>query len=133
MKKVIKVGLIMSIILSFSFSDLDAQAHKWQVLGKRKVNMKADHDEIPVTVLSGTFTSLKFMVLDAPIFVKNIRVFYGNGTNENFVVNKRIPKGHFSRVIDLKDNKRIIKKININYSTIPNFKGRAEVIVLGRH
>ena len=133
MKKIIKIGLIMSILFSLSFSELAAQASKWQVLGKRKVNMKADHDEIPVTVLSGTFTNLKFKVLHAPIYVKNFRVFYGNGTNENFVVNKRIPKGKFSRIIDLKGNKRIIMKININYSTIPNFKGRAEVIVFGRH
>jgi len=123
----------MSIIFSFSFADLSAQPGKWQVLGKRKVNMRADHDEIPVTVLSGVFTGLKFKVLFAPIYVKNFRVFYGNGTSENFVINKRIPKGTFTRVIDLKGNKRVIKKINLNYTTIPNFKGKAEVIVFGRH
>ncbi len=129
----IKIGLIMSIIFSFSFSELAAQPGKWEVLGKRKVNMKADHDEIPVTILSGTFTSIRFKVLYAPIYVKNFRVIYGNGTSENFVVNKRIQKGNFSRIIDLKGNKRIIKKINLNYNTIPKFKGKSEVIVFGRH
>ena len=127
--------LIASIALSFSFTKTykSSEPGDWVVLGKRVVNIKADHDEIPVTIAKGTFKKLKFKILHAPIFVHNFKVIYGNGSSENFVINKRFKAGHESVVVDLKGANRIIQKINLNYKTIPSGKGRAEVIVFGKH
>ena len=135
MKKILSLGLILAIVVSFSFSDTDKaeQPGQWVILGKRVVNIKADHDEIPVTITKGTFKKIKFKVLDAPIYVNNFRVIYGNGTFENFVVNKRFQAGHESRVIDLEGVNRIIKKININYKTLKVGQGKAKVVVFGKH
>ena len=36
------------------------QTQQWVKIGKRVVNLKADHDEIPVTANAGVFTKLKF-------------------------------------------------------------------------
>lgn len=134
MKKFASLGLILTIVLSLSFSEKGiSQPGKWVILGQRTVTIKADHDEIPVTVLKGTFKRIKFKVTKAPIYVKNFRVIYGNGSSENFVVNRHFKAGHESRVIDLKGKDRIIKKININYKTVPVGKGRAKITVFGKH
>ena len=58
MKKMLSFGLILAVVLSFSFTDAgkkNAQPGKWVVLGKRVVNFSVDHDEFPVTVTKGTF------------------------------------------------------------------------------
>lgn len=135
MKKILSISLMIAVFISFSFTESfqDKQNGDWVVLGKRVVNMKADHDEIPVTIVKGTFKKIKFKVLHAPIYVNNFRVIYGNGTSENFVIKRKFQAGHESRVIDLIGNNRIIKKININYKTVPKGKGKAEVVVFGKH
>ncbi len=132
MKAIVKISLVTFLMTVF-LGTAQSQVHNWQILGKKTVNMKADHDEIIVTASEGRFTAIKFKVVKAPIFVKNFRIIYGNGSSENYVINKRIPRGKFSQTIDLKGNKRIIKKININYKTVPNARGRAHVIVFGKH
>jgi len=135
MKKLLSLILLLTVFFSFSFTKAidTVQPGDWEILGSRVVNFNADHDEIPVTVAEGTFTKLKFKVVDAPIYVNNFRVFFGNGTNENFVIDKHFEAGFESDVIDLIGNKRIIKKININYKSIHSGNGRAKVIVFGKH
>ena len=95
--------------------------------------MKADHDEISVTVMEGFFTRVKLKVMKAPIHLKNINIIFGNGTNKNVVFNKRFPAGSETRVIDLPGNKRIIKKVKLNYKSVPTPKGRAVVSLWGKH
>ncbi len=141
MKKIaIIVVMAISSICIMSFSNCNTskellvsnQAHAWQKIGQRMVNIKADHDEIMVTATEGRFTKLKFKVLKAPIHVKNVKVVFGNGESKNVNINSKIPAGAESKVVDLPGNKRIIRKIVMNYKSIPG-KGRAVVVVLGKH
>ena len=111
---------------------ISIQTHAWQKIGQRMVNINADHDEIMVTASEGRFTKLKFKVLRAPIHVKNVKVVFGNGESKNVNINARIAAGTESKIIDLPGNKRIIRKIVMNYKSIPG-KGRAVVVVLGKH
>ncbi|MDB4539799.1 DUF2541 family protein [Saprospiraceae bacterium] len=130
---------IFAAVLAFAFLSISAQVlpiqslGDWTVLGERTVNMQADHDEILVTAREGKFQKLKFKLLKAPIFIHNIKVVYANGTSENHVINKKFKKGDTSRVLDLEGNKRIIRKIIFNYKTIKTNKGRAHIVVLGKH
>jgi len=136
MNKFMSLGIILTVVLSFSFNEVfnkSVQPGNWVILGKRVVDMNADHDEIPVTVLKGTFKRIKFKVVDAPIYVNNFRVIYGNGTSENFIVKRHFKAGHESKVVDLKGHDRIIKRININYTTVRVGKGKAKVILFGKH
>jgi hypothetical protein len=110
-----------------------SQAHKWEKLGSRVVNLRGDHDEIPVTAMDGFFSKVKFVVRGADIFVHNVKIVFGNGESKNIPVNKVITQGTHSRVIDLPGNKRIIRKVVMNYKRIPNFKGKAIVNVWGKH
>jgi hypothetical protein len=133
MKKSIKTLLIASLsILLLSFMAMPNNGN-WVKLGTKKVDMHADHDEILVTAQEGVFTKLKFKILKAPLLVHNVRVVFGNGESKNIVFDKKFPPGTESRVIDLPGNKRIIKKIKMNYKTPKNANGKAIVLVLGKH
>jgi len=121
---------------SMSFASTDAvakvQQKDWVKLGSRVVNMQADHDEIMVTVKDGFFTKVRLKIMKAPIHLKNINIIFGNGTNKNVVFNKKFAAGSFTRVIDLTGNKRIIKKVKLNYKSVPVGKGKAVVTLFGR-
>lgn len=132
MKLFISLLLAAATIAStMSFSKNIIPGGEWQRLGSRTVNMRADHDELPVIAFKGSFTKLKIRVKGAPIFVKNIRVIFGNGQDLNLKVGHKFKPGS-ERVLDLPGNKRIIKKINFNYKTVTTSKGRAEVVIWGK-
>lgn len=142
MKKVLKLlsivalmGCISSFGLEGKKGDLikNNQTFKWEKLGSRKVNMGADHDEILVTVYKGYFTKIKFKVLDAPILLRNVKVIFGNGDSRSVKVNKKFTAGMESRVFDLPGNKRIIRKIVMNYTSVARHKGRATFVAWASH
>lgn len=133
MKNVIaKLSVFILALGLLSFSP-NISVNGWEVLGKRTVNMKADHDVIMVTAKEGRFNKVKFKVTKAPIYVKNVKIVFGNGSSENHVINRAIKKGTLTRAINLKGKNRIIKKIVLNYKTINVGKGRAHIIALGKH
>jgi hypothetical protein len=109
------------------------QAGEWEKLGSRLVNMAGDHDEIIVTLREGLFTKVRLKIMKAPIHLKNINIVFGNGENKNVVFNKKFTAGSFTRVIDLTGNKRIIKKVKLNYKSVPAGKGRAVITLFGKH
>ena len=129
-----------TIIIAFSLALLVGLSSfvygppKWTKLGSRLVNFRGDHDEIVVTAYKGTFTGLKFKVKRSPIHITNVNIIYGNGTNTNIVIGKRLPAGSESRVFDLPGDRRIIKRIKFNYKTAqrPGPQPKALVEVWGR-
>lgn len=104
----------------------------WVKLGERLVDFRADHDVIPVTANRGKFRAVKLRVSRAPIFIKNVRITYGNGANENIAIGKRIPPGTETRALNLPGDARIIRKVTFNYRTGPAAGKKAMVTVLGR-
>ncbi len=132
MKRITFTGTMVIFLILFSVQT-NAQTANWEVIGEKAVDLQADHDEILVTAAEGTFKAIKFKVLKAPIHVINFRIFFGNGSTENFEINKDFPKGFESDIIDLPGNERIIHKININYRTLHVGKGKAVVVVFGKH
>jgi len=142
MKKVLQVltlVILLNGVYSFAYYESSAcryslsQEGDWENLGMRKVNMAADRDEIVLKASDGFYTKLKLKVLDAPILLRNVKVVFGNGEFKNVRFNKKIPAGTESRAIDFPGNKRIIKKVILNYTTVAKHKGKATVIVLGKH
>jgi hypothetical protein len=138
MKPLFKLFLV--ILLGIGITSFDLINHKnvykeqttqWVKIGKRVVNMKADHDEIPVTANAGVFTKLKFKVNIAPILVKNVRIVFGNGESKNIMLNRKFAPGTESKVIDLPGNRRVINKIVMNYKSFPGY-GKAVVVVWGK-
>lgn len=130
----LKKGLIFPLLflslMAFTYVQSGA---KWEKLGSKKVNVRGDHDEIIVTAHEGAFTKIKLRVLKSDIHLTNVRIIFGNGADKNVAFNKVIQAGQHTRVIDLPGNKRIIKKINLNYKSLKDGNGRAVVSVWGRH
>ena len=69
MKPLFKLFLVILLGIGITSFDLihhenvyKEQTTQWVKIGKRVVNMKVDHDEIPVNANSGVFTKLKFKV-----------------------------------------------------------------------
>ncbi len=114
-------------------SSKNMQPKDWEKLGSRVVNMQADHDEIPVTIKDGIFTKVRLKIMKAPIHLMNINIVFGNGENKNVVFNKKFAAGSFTRIIDLPGNKRIIKKVKLNYKSVPSGSGRAVISLFGKH
>jgi hypothetical protein len=141
MKKLSKItALFLVLFISFSFQTLNAKEQrsedyrgKWVKLGKRRVSKGADHDVIMVTARKGTFRKLKFKVTRSAVHINSIKVVYANGTSELIHIKKNFRRGESSRVIDLKGNKRIIKKIVFNYHTKFFARGKARIHVYGKH
>ncbi|MBK9191835.1 MAG: hypothetical protein IPM77_10150 [Crocinitomicaceae bacterium] len=136
-----KTSLFIISILIASVSFSNSQASKttstinqaWERLGSRTVTMTADHDEIVVTANEGIFTAIQLRIAKAPIHLLNINIIFGNGDNENVVFDQTFEAGSQTRVIDLAGNKRIIRKVNLNYRSAPTQKGRAIVSLWGKH
>ncbi len=136
MKKFLKLpALLLVIFLMSSFQSVDTQSNyrfkKWVKLGSRKVSKGADHDVLPVTIRKGKFRKLKVVVTHSPVFIRNMKVVYGNGSVENILINKKF-KLRDAIVVDLKGNKRYIHKIIFNYHTGFLALGKGRIHVYGK-
>ena len=132
------ITLSLALIIS-SFSMAEGKLSKsytggnWEKLGTKTVNMKADHDVLTVSFHEGFYTKVKFVIRKAPIYLKNVNIVFGNGNNKNIIFNRKFAPNSTTRIIDLPGNKRVIKKIKMNYKSAPTQKGRAVFVIWGKH
>jgi len=138
MKALKIIGCCMAVLCSTVATAGTQKAKKvmedgWEKLGMKTVDLRADHDVINVTFHEGFYTRVKFVIRKAPIFLKNINIVFGNGSNKNITFSKHFKAGSTTRIIDLPGNKRIIKKIKLNYKSVPNGNGKAVIIAWGKH
>ena len=103
----------------------------WHKIGETTVDFQKDRDEVKV-IGADRFSALKFKVTDAPIDLKDLEVWFENGTKQDVQVRTPIEIGKESRVIDLPGAQREINKIVFVYKTLPNRKDdRAHVEIYG--
>lgn len=130
----LKSFLFLSFIL-FTISCASAQKiGRWEKLGERTVNYRQDRDVINCTH-KGTFNSLKLGVKGAPVDFDNITVEFLNGAKQELKIRQFIKAGGETRVIDLRGNNRIIKRITLHYNSIKaggHHRKKARVEVWGR-
>ncbi len=110
---------------------LDA-LHRWERLGKRRVDYGLDRDEIFVTAREGRFAALKLVVRKAPIHLHRAVVHFGNGERMEIHVRKRIAAGGETRAIDLPGGRRVVRKVVFWYDTSGLPRGKAVVELWGR-
>ena len=119
------LGLVLLIgLLSFASTE-------WERLGVRKVNFGIDKDVISLGIVDARFTKLKVDVTGS-LNMHKMKVHYGNGTSQEISIKHNFIKGSNSRVIDLKGNKRIIKKVEFWYDTKNKAKRKATLKLFGR-
>lgn len=103
----------------------------WHKIGETTVNFQKDRDEIFV-LIANRFASIKFKVLDAPIDLIDLEIYYSSGDRQDVKINMPIEAAGESRVVDLNGGERNLKKIVFVYKTLPNHKDvKAHVEVWG--
>ena len=107
-----------------------APQYRWEKLGERHVDAKADRDVIHVGRDDGAFTAIQIQVDGSALAMFEIKVVFGNG--ETFEPSTRVvfSKDSRSRVIDLPGNKRVIKRVEFKYRDLPG-GGKAKIELWG--
>ncbi len=126
-------ALFFSFLTIALLSSFTSDQPGWEKLGSRNVTYKADFDEILVTAREGRFDKLKLKVEKADVHFDRVVVHYRKGKPEKLIMRNNIPAGGETRVMDLKGNNRIIRKVVFFYKTHPKEDKRARVILFGRH
>jgi hypothetical protein len=126
-----KKGLMITMLAVLSIFSINAQETSlilsdrtdWIRIGETTVNFETDRDEINV-VGADKFAAIKFKVMDVPIHLMDLQVFFDDGGKQDINVNFPIkPKGE-SRIIELDGGERDLKKIVLVYKTISNRSDR---------
>jgi hypothetical protein len=103
----------------------------WHKIGETTVDFQKESDEI-VVIGADRFASIKFKVVDAPIDLISLVIYYESGDKQDIKVNMPIKAPGESRIIDLNGGERNLQKIVFNYKTLPNNKDvKAHVEVWG--
>jgi hypothetical protein len=103
----------------------------WHKIGETTANLKTEKDEI-VVLGADKFKSLKIKVTDAPIHISSMVVYYESGDAQEVNLASDLKAGGESRVIDLKNNDRSLKKVSFVYKTVANSnKDKAHVELYG--
>jgi hypothetical protein len=107
------------------------RAYDWELLGSRKVGLFADHDSVEVGHGEGKFRKIKLRVRGNDIEFYDLKVVYGNGEVDDISVREKIREGSETRPLDLRGRDRVIRRIEMSYGRMPNFRGSATVEVWG--
>ena len=129
---IITIGVFLLIGLSSFQSSVENSKKNWEHLGTRNINWNLEKDVIEVGHNRVGFTSLKIKVTGGAVNMNRMMVTYGNGKTENIPLKFNFTKGAESRIIDLKGDKRQIKKISFWYDTKNRSKQKAKVHVFGK-
>jgi hypothetical protein len=87
----------------------------WVLFGSQTVKGFGDRDSIKVGADAGEFESIAFRALQNDIYLREITIVYGNGRKDKRTINLIVPKGHGTKVIDLKGKGRVIRRIDFLY------------------
>ena len=128
------LSILFTAALFISFSSFSQPRKvKWDRLGSRLVDYRADFDVMQVGAKDGGFTKLKVMVTGGALNMHRMVITYMNGTKEEIQLRNSFARGTTSRVIDIKGGKRLIKNIKFVYDTKNIARKKAKIHVYGRH
>lgn len=108
--------LLALLLVTISFTTAYAQRHHMVLLGDSHVDGSTDHDSIRVGRSDGTFRAIQLRVSGGAINFDRVIVRYGNGTQEEIAIRRRIPDGGHTRMIDLPGDRRAIQSVDLWYS-----------------
>ena len=132
MKKYLMLGMLSLCLAVSALAGAAQMSGRWELLGRRDVDFRNDHDQIDVGRDEGRFKQLQFRVKDAPIELSRMVVTFANNETFTPVVHQRFAEGSGTHVIDLPGDRRIIKRIDFDYKSISRREGKGTVEVLAR-
>ncbi len=103
----------------------------WQHIGQATASFKSQNESIEV-LGADEFSAIKLKVLEAPLEIDRLQVFYESGDMEEIKIDKEIGRDNETRVIQLKHPDRDIEKVAFTYKTGANAQGeKADVALYG--
>jgi len=107
---------------------------RWEVLGKRNVRDRLDHDTIVVGKKEGVFNAIKIDVGRRGVNFERVVIHFANGGDQEVALRASIPAKGESRVIDIEGRNRVIRSIDFWYDAKSLGRGGSSTVrVLGRH
>lgn len=104
----------------------------WVELGCKQVSLFGrDRDTVEVGRQEGRFKAIRLHVRGADVEMLDLKVIYANGAPDDIPVKAVLRQGERTRPLDLRGYERSIRRVDMVYRTIPNFKGLARVCVEG--
>lgn len=124
MKKITLIfSMLMLALSNFSFAQdpgiVISNKPGWHKIGDVKANFTLEKETIAV-LGADKFKSIKLKVVDAPINIDQLQVFYESGESEEINVRNELKAGAETRIIDLKYPAKELKKVVFVYKTVPN-------------
>jgi hypothetical protein len=107
----------------------------WVLLGQKAVNFKVDRDVIVVShpedwYKDRAFRRLHLVAESNDIHLMSMRLVYMNGSDESFPVDRLIRDGQ-DQPVDLRGERKYLKRVELVYHSRPSFDGRAVMKVYG--
>lgn len=112
------------------YGEREPLPNNWVIFGTQRANFDADRDVIRVGEAAGRFDRIALRVRDNDVFVRDVKVVYGNGEVREFPMNGVISAGNRTTPLDL-DGKRFISEIQLTYRSRPTGRAQATVEVIG--
>jgi hypothetical protein len=107
-------------------------AGNWVELGCQQVSLFGkDRDSVRVGRREGRFKAIRLHARGADVELINVRVIYTNGQPDDLPTRHILRQGGHTPPMDLKGWERSIDRVDMQYRTVPNFKGLATVCVEG--
>ncbi|MFM2423370.1 MAG: hypothetical protein RL291_1900 [Pseudomonadota bacterium] len=112
------------------YGEREALPPNWVVFGVQRANFEGDRDVIRVGQQAGRFDRIALRVRDNDVFIRDLRVVYGNGEVREFPMNGVVRAGYRTTPLDL-DGKRFISEVQLTYRSRPSGRQQAIVEVIG--
>ncbi len=89
----------------------------WHVIGTKVVNGRRDTDTINLPGRQA-FRQIRLCAFNAPLHMRDLRVYYGNGVRQDFSVRQYVAPGTCTRNIDLRGRVRDISQVRLKYGRV---------------
>jgi hypothetical protein len=134
-KAAIILVVLIAAVVNLGYTQKPAIVTKtepgWTKIGEITASFKMQ-DESIVVLGADEFDAIKLKVTDAPINIERVQVFYESGDMEELDVRSSLNAGSETRVMNLEQPNRDIKKVAFTYKTQPNYNGeKAHVELYG--
>lgn len=126
------LGLLFSLLLLLP---LGGYAQRWEKIGERTLGNKNKEKTITINCAhQGKFRMLKIAVENTSVEFENVSVEFLSGSTQELKIRDYVSAGRETRPIDLRGDKRVIKKIELTCKPKEKAKGnnKARIIVYGR-
>jgi hypothetical protein len=135
MKKKIMAFIVFAMSLGIASAQQPAvqvsTAPGWHKISTTTVDLKNERDEIMV-LGADRFSALKFMVMDAPISLQDLEIWFENGTKQDVQLREQVEMGKETRVVNIDGGPKDINKIVLVYKTVPNSTNeKAQLTIYG--